>query len=54
MKRTLYTVTQKGRIVASGSLEQCWLWVFNSFDGKITVSELTKRGVYISPANKKE
>lgn len=51
---TLYTATYKGRVVACGNLQQCWLWVFNSFDKHMTVAELVKCGVYISPKTKKE
>lgn len=51
MKQQIYAVYKQNRIIASGSLQQCWLYLFNSEESELTVAELAASGTYIAPYN---
>lgn len=49
---TMYAVHKRGRIVASGNLQQCWTYVFNTNDIKKSPETLAEEGVSIQPAKR--
>ncbi len=47
---TIYVVKKDGKIVASGTLQQCVIFVLNVAERDVTVKELEARNIIIEPA----
>ena len=53
MNNTLYAVYKQGRVVASGSLNQCWMFLYNTEDANLPALEIAEKGIYIAPFKKR-
>lgn len=49
---TLYQVVQSGRVMACGSLRQCWMYLVNAYGESMTAYEMSEREICIEPAKK--
>lgn len=47
-----YAVYHNRKIVATGSLSQCWLWLHNALPSHVTLKEVADMGYYIAPYRK--
>ena len=50
MNNTQYFVYKRGRVVCSGNLKQCLLYLFNTEEPLRTMRELETDGIRIEPA----
>lgn len=46
---TQYQVVENGKVVATGNLRQCWLYLLNTHAADTSANALAERGVYIEP-----
>lgn len=49
ISQTQYQVVKQGRIVCTGNLRQCMMWLFNTEDLSRTAMEVTLEDTYIEP-----
>lgn len=54
INNTLYQVVHNGRIIASGNLRQCWMYLANVYAENTTLAEMSDYGISIEPARKGE
>lgn len=47
---TIYIVRKNGKIITSGTLQQCVIFVLNVAERDVTVKELESRNIVIEPA----
>lgn len=54
INNTIYQVVQNGRILASGNLRQCWMYLINAYGESMAIAEIADLGISIEPAGKGE
>ena len=52
INNTQYQVKHQGRIVATGNMKQCLLYLFNAFPQNTTMREIEQDGICIEPVEK--